>query len=413
MLAVLVVAASVFATTAVAGQDTADDSGEVRIVARKLENSKIEFGLQQRQTDNTWGDRRLPRVRFFPATATVGRWLASSPLALTAGEVRVVARKLENGKIEFGLQQRQTDNTWGDRRLPRVRFFPATATVGRWLASSPLTLTAPRATRQYTASTGSATYTCTLRSDDTLTCWSSGLQTEAPAGQYAEISAGSGHLCALGTSGAITCWGNNESGQATAPSGTYSAVTAGGDHSCALRTSGAVTCWGNNSLVQADPSDGQYTAIRAGSSYTCGLRSDGAITCWGLYFYGIADPWEIDVPDGQYTAVTAAGYSDNTCGLRTDGTITCWGDNYFGQADVPDGQYTAVTVGFRYTCGLRTDRTVTCWGDNFYGQADVPDGQYTAVAAGSSYACALRTDDTLTCWGDDDTEGPPADIPWG
>ena len=82
-------------------------------------------------------------MRFFPTTATVGRWLASSPLSLPASEVRIVARKLESGRVEFGLQQRQADDAWGERLLPRVRFFPTTATVGRWLASSPLTLAAP------------------------------------------------------------------------------------------------------------------------------------------------------------------------------------------------------------------------------------------------------------------------------
>ena len=125
-----------------AAQEAATEDVEVRIVARKLDSGRVEFGLQQRQSDDTWGERRLPRVRFFPTTATVDRWLASSTLDLPVGEVRIVARKLDDGRVEFGLQQRQSDDTWGDRQLPRVRFFPTTATVNRWLASSPFTLTA-------------------------------------------------------------------------------------------------------------------------------------------------------------------------------------------------------------------------------------------------------------------------------
>ncbi len=113
-------------------------------MARKLADGRIEFGLQPRTADNTWDDRQLPRVRFFPTTATIGRWLASSALDMPAGEVRIVTRKLESGRIEFGLQQRAADDAWGDRQLPRVRFFPTTAGVGRWLASSPLTLGTPR-----------------------------------------------------------------------------------------------------------------------------------------------------------------------------------------------------------------------------------------------------------------------------
>lgn len=57
--------------------------------------------------------------------------------------MRIVARKLAGGKIEFGLQQRDADDSWGDRLLPRARLFPTTAPVDRWLRSSPLTLTAP------------------------------------------------------------------------------------------------------------------------------------------------------------------------------------------------------------------------------------------------------------------------------
>ena len=136
-----------------AAQEAATEDVEVRIVARKLDSGRVEFGLQQRQSDDTWGDRQFPRVRFFPTTATVDRWLASSTLDLPVGEVRIVARKLDDGRVEFGLQQRQSDNTWGDRQLPRVRFFPTTATVNRWLASSPFTLTAPQAGIRYTAVT--------------------------------------------------------------------------------------------------------------------------------------------------------------------------------------------------------------------------------------------------------------------
>ena len=134
--ALVVVLAGAVVSSPVAGQEATDGDVEVRIVARKLTDGRIEFGLQQRAADDTWGDRQLPRVRFFPTTAGVGRWLASSPLDLPVGEVRIVARKLESGRIEFGLQQRSPDDTWGDRQLPRVRFFPTTAGVGRWLASS-------------------------------------------------------------------------------------------------------------------------------------------------------------------------------------------------------------------------------------------------------------------------------------
>lgn len=62
--------------------DAQANSDTVRIVARKLDDGRVESGLQQRLADNSWSDRMLPSRRFFPTTATAGRWLASSALAL-------------------------------------------------------------------------------------------------------------------------------------------------------------------------------------------------------------------------------------------------------------------------------------------------------------------------------------------
>ncbi|MCE2525220.1 MAG: hypothetical protein J4F99_04475 [Acidimicrobiia bacterium] len=124
-------------------------SAEVRIVARLLGNGKIELGLQQLQHDNTWGERVFPRARLFPATASVGRWLVSSAITLSAAEtadsfdgdvtVRIIARKSPDAGVEFGLQQRD-NGTWSDRELPTRRFFPPTASVNRWQSSSTLSL---------------------------------------------------------------------------------------------------------------------------------------------------------------------------------------------------------------------------------------------------------------------------------
>ena len=384
-----------------AGQtvDSEEDVGHItqaRIVARKLADGRIEFGLQQRP-DDTWGDRQLPRVRFFPTTARVNRWLASSALDVPPGDVRIVARKLASGRIEFGLQQRH-DDTWGDRQLPRVRFFPTTARVNRWLASSPLTLTArqraqrtgPESAGRYSAVAAGGRHSCALRTDGTIECWRGnwgGEADEPPAGRYSAVTAGSSHSCALRTSGTIACWGNNLVGQADAPDGQFTAVSAGGGHSCALRTSGTIACWGNNNYGP----DGRYSAVAAGWRHSCGLRTNGTITCWGNNESGQAD-----APDGQFTAVSAGG--GHSCALRTNGTITCWGYNNYGQADAPAGRYSAVAAGLRHSCGLRTNGTITCWGYNKSGQADAPDGQFTAVSAGWRHSCALRTNGTIECW---------------
>ena len=126
---------------------------EVRVAAQRLADGRTEFALQERESDGSWAERRLPQARFFPANADVGRWLSSSPLTVEAEpdsmltatpeagvEVRVAAQLLADGRMEFALQEREADGTWADRRLPARRFFPANAAVGQWLASSPLTI---------------------------------------------------------------------------------------------------------------------------------------------------------------------------------------------------------------------------------------------------------------------------------
>lgn len=124
--------------------------GSVRIVARKLSDGRIEFGLQQQTDATTWGARVLPSDRYFPTGAAVGEWLVSSPVALrvrgsgdASGEdvrLRLTARLVGDGRVEFALQQRADDGAWGDRRAPTRRFFPAGAKPDRWRHSSVVAL---------------------------------------------------------------------------------------------------------------------------------------------------------------------------------------------------------------------------------------------------------------------------------
>ena len=75
-------------TFALPGADaTSDRSGTVRIVAQRLEDGRVEFGLQP-QDGSSWGERILPSPRFFPVNARVNRWLSSGPIELgaTTGE---------------------------------------------------------------------------------------------------------------------------------------------------------------------------------------------------------------------------------------------------------------------------------------------------------------------------------------
>ena len=104
---------------------------EGRIVARLLDDGRIEFGFQPDRSD-----RILPRSRYFPA-ASVGRWLVSSP-AEHDGETlgRVTAQRLEDGRVEFGFIP-----AGGERILPSSRYFPTNARIDRWLRSSVIEFT--------------------------------------------------------------------------------------------------------------------------------------------------------------------------------------------------------------------------------------------------------------------------------
>ena len=122
---------------------SASQAVDVRIEARQIADSRIEFVLLIDE------QRLLPQQRYFPVGATVDRWLVSSPVLIEAillGEqsdddttVRIVARRLGSGKVEFGLQVNLAGQ-WSDTLLPELRFFPVEARSGRWLRSSRIDL---------------------------------------------------------------------------------------------------------------------------------------------------------------------------------------------------------------------------------------------------------------------------------
>ena len=99
-----------------------------RIVARRLADGRTEFGWQP----VGGGERVLPRSRYFPANAQSDRWLRSSPIEVDGVEIgRINARLLADGRIEFGFTP-----TDGERILPSSRYFPVGAAVDRWLRST-------------------------------------------------------------------------------------------------------------------------------------------------------------------------------------------------------------------------------------------------------------------------------------
>lgn len=78
------------------------------------------------------------------------------------------------------------------------------------------------------------------------------------------VTAGGAHSCALASGGVAKCWGAGYNGQlglngiygtttptnVTAPAGTFAELSAGGNVTCGLTVSGGVKCWGDNTHGQ-------------------------------------------------------------------------------------------------------------------------------------------------------------------
>lgn len=96
------------------------------IMARELADGRIEVGFRP-----TGGERIPPCSRILPG-AELDRQLRASSDVLHEGETlgRVVARRAESGRIEFGFSVEGGETVW-----PKRRFLPASSD-GRWLRSS-------------------------------------------------------------------------------------------------------------------------------------------------------------------------------------------------------------------------------------------------------------------------------------
>ena len=93
---------------------------------------------------------RIPRQTFLIAALSGAVFLLIGLLLsdVTArdgedGDVRLSARRLDDGRVELALQQR-IDDQWSARQQPEARFLPTDADAGVWHASSPLMVAASR-----------------------------------------------------------------------------------------------------------------------------------------------------------------------------------------------------------------------------------------------------------------------------
>ena len=129
-------------------EPSAEVGPEVRLAARPVAAGQVEFGLQERGEGSVWRERLLPRARFLPSDSEVDRWRVSSRIKVGEGEavrtVVIAARRIASGAVEFALVIRRADDSgWSARLLPRARILRPDSESYRWRYSTPLVLGSP------------------------------------------------------------------------------------------------------------------------------------------------------------------------------------------------------------------------------------------------------------------------------
>ena len=120
------------------------------ITARRLDDGRVEFAFRP-----SGGARIFPEQRYVPADAELNNWLVSSDVThVDATLGRIIARRLDDGRMEFGFRV-----AGGDELLPHLRFVPA-VTSGAWLRSSELSFSVapPDLTPEFSATLGDQTF---------------------------------------------------------------------------------------------------------------------------------------------------------------------------------------------------------------------------------------------------------------
>jgi len=273
---------------------------------------------------------------------------------------------------------------------------------------------------------GDSSFSCAIKSDDTLWCWG--------ANTYGHIGDGTTV--------------NKSVPKKVSGDGTWKSISVTGFNACGIKVDNTLWCWGRNERGQVG--DGTAvnklvpTQVSGGGTWknvfinrysgTCGIKLDDTLWCWGNNSIGqVGDGTQVHkyVPTqvsggGTWKNVSADGF-ESVCGIKSDDTLWCWGNNSIGQ--VGDGTFTNkfvptqvsgggawknVSTGRTSACGIKSNDTLWCWGANWYGQ--VGDGttvhKYvpTQVSGGGTWknvsvnnfegVCGIKSNDTLWCWGE-------------
>ncbi|MYA58929.1 MAG: hypothetical protein F4X40_00010, partial [Chloroflexi bacterium] len=99
----------------------------LRIIARLVDDGRIEHGVEFSD-----GEQVMPDVRYLAGDATPGVWHTSSDVELDENPIgKIRTRRLADGRVELGFV-----NTGGEAISPEIRFLSADLASGIWIRSS-------------------------------------------------------------------------------------------------------------------------------------------------------------------------------------------------------------------------------------------------------------------------------------
>ncbi len=423
-------------------------SAEVRIVAQRLADGRTEFGLQHLGGDGRWGERLLPTRRFFPAEVEVGRWLSSSPLsfieaataedeAAASIELRIVAQRSADGRIEFGLQQRGANGEWGERLLPTRRFFPAEVEVGRWLSSTAVAVGSERPGESTGDGNpdqgGEASGEGEPEVDRSP---SESTPDDAARRPHTPVATSHGRTCVVRADGGVACWGRELLADRVSTADLEDVVSvsfAWRSHTCVLHGDATVSCWGGGHAGQLGqgtttdhdapvkvPGIADAVAVASGTLHACAAHADGGVSCWGSGSQGQLGDGTVESSNSpqrvpgltDVVALAAGGYSN--CAVHLDGTVSCWGwgvsrsENYESPARINGlRDVVSVAIGWSRSCAVTLDGQVYCWRFSNSARPVLVENIDNAVgvAVGNGSVCALHRDGGVSCWGENNSVG--------
>ena len=140
-LAVAVAIAAATEAPRARAQTAPDGLPIVRVAARGTASGSVEFAIQQLAADRSWGELLFGRSRFMSLRLIeMQQWRYASPVTIRGrGEVRVAARGTASGSVEFAIQAREADGSWGELLFGESRFMtPGLIALQQWRYASPV-----------------------------------------------------------------------------------------------------------------------------------------------------------------------------------------------------------------------------------------------------------------------------------